>query len=138
VPQQPRRQQQVVRLDARGRVQGHGWLDPTRLAAIADAVATRLAEADPDHADGYRQRAAALRAELTTLDQTFKTGLTTCRLKTFVTTHEAFAYLAQRYGLQMVGIAGLTPDADPSPARIKQVEDIVRREPVGAATSAPW
>jgi zinc transport system substrate-binding protein len=130
VPQQPRRQQQVVRLDARGRVQGHGWLDPTRLAAVADAVATRLAEADPDHADGYRQRAAALRAELTTLDQTFKTGLTTCRLKTFVTTHEAFAYLAQRYGLEMVGIAGLTPDADPSPARIKQVEDIVRREKV--------
>jgi zinc transport system substrate-binding protein len=108
----------------------HFWLDPTRLAAVGDAVATRLADADPDNADGYRQRAAALRTELTTLDEAFRTGLATCKLKTFVTTHEAFAYLAQRYGLEMVGIAGLTPDADPSPARVKQVEDIVRREKV--------
>jgi zinc transport system substrate-binding protein len=104
----------------------HFWLDPTRLADVGDAVAGRLAEADPDHADGYRQRAAALRAQLTRLDGEFRSGLATCRLKTFVTTHEAFAYLAQRYGLDMVGIAGLTPDAEPSPARIKQVEDVVR------------
>ncbi len=113
-----------------GDLDPHFWLDPTRLAAVGDAVATRLADADPDNADGYRQRATALRTELTALDEAFRTGLATCRLKTFVTTHEAFAYLAQRYGLQMVGIAGLTPDADPSPARIKQVEDIVRREKV--------
>jgi zinc transport system substrate-binding protein len=104
----------------------HFWLDPTRLADVGDAVAGRLAAADPDRADGYRQRAAALRAQLTRLDGEFRSGLATCRLKTFVTTHEAFAYLAQRYGLDMVGIAGLTPDAEPSPARIKQVEDVVR------------
>jgi zinc transport system substrate-binding protein len=104
----------------------HFWLDPTRMADVGDAVAGRLAAADPDNAAGYRQRAAALRAQLTSLDGEYRSGLATCRLKTFVTTHEAFAYLAQRYGLTMVGIAGLTPDAEPSPARVKQVEDIVR------------
>ncbi len=104
----------------------HFWLDPTRLADVGDAVAGRLAQADPNNAAGYRQRAAALRQQLTTLDGEYRSGLASCRLKTFVTTHEAFAYLAQRYGLTMVGIAGLTPDAEPSPARIKQVEDVVR------------
>ena len=104
----------------------HFWLDPTRLADVGDAVAARLAEADPTNAAGYRQRAAALRSQLTALDGEYRSGLANCRLKTFVTTHEAFAYLAQRYGLTMVGIAGLTPDAEPSPARIKQVEDVVR------------
>lgn len=108
----------------------HFWLDPTRLAGVGDAVAARLAEADPGNAAGYRQRAAALRSQLTTLDGEYRSGLETCRLKTFVTTHEAFAYLAQRYGLTMVGIAGLTPDAEPSPARIKQVEDVVRTNQV--------
>ena len=93
----------------------HFWLDPTRLATVSDAIATRLADADPGNADGYRQRAAALHADLTALDEAYRTGLATCKLKTFVTTHEAFAYLAQRYGLEMVGIAGLT--RTPTPAR---------------------
>jgi zinc transport system substrate-binding protein len=108
----------------------HFWLDPTRLADVADAVAARLAEADSAGADGYRQRAADLRSELTTLDGELTTGLGTCKLKSFVTTHEAFGYLAKRYGLEMVGIAGLSPDAEPSPARIKEVQDVVRREKV--------
>ena len=108
----------------------HFWLDPTRLADVADAVAAELGKRDADGAQGYRDRAAALRKELTTLDSEFTTGLSTCRLKSFVTTHEAFGYLAKRYGLEMVGIAGLSPDAEPSPARIKEVQDVVRREKV--------
>ena len=116
--------------DEHGDVDPHFWLDPTRMADVGDAVADRLGQADPDHADDYKQRASALRTGLTKLDADFKTGLATCRLKTFVTTHEAFGYLAKRYGLQMVGISGLTPDAEPSPARIKQVEQVVREQRV--------
>lgn len=108
----------------------HFWLDPTRLADVAEAVAGKLAEKDPAGADGYRQRAAAVRSDLGKLDTDISKGLASCRLKTFVTTHEAFAYFAKRYGLQMVGIAGLTPDTEPTAARIKQVEDIVRNERV--------
>jgi zinc transport system substrate-binding protein len=108
----------------------HFWLDPQRYADVATAVADRLAEADSGNADAYRQRAATLRTELTKLDGEFKAGLRNCQRKTFVTSHDAFAYLAQRYGLEMVGIAGLTPDAEPSPARIKEVQDVVRRERV--------
>jgi zinc transport system substrate-binding protein len=108
----------------------HFWLDPVRLADVGDAVADKLAETDKAGADGYKQRAAELRTELTTLDSEFKTGLATCKLKTFVTTHEAFAYFAERYGLQMVGIAGLAPDTEPTAARVKEVEDVVRREKV--------
>lgn len=113
-----------------GDVDPHFWLDPARLADVGDAVADRLAKADADHADEYKQRAATLRAEFTKLDGDFRTGLANCRLKTFVTTHEAFGHLANRYGLQMVGISGLVPDAEPSPARIKQVEQVVRDQRV--------
>lgn len=113
-----------------GELDPHFWLDPVKLAAVADAVAGRLAEKDPEGADGYRQRAAALDQELTTLDGEFKAGLKTCALHTFVTSHDAFGYLAKRYGLEMVGIAGLSPDAEPSPARIKEIQDVVRKEKV--------
>lgn len=108
----------------------HFWLDPQRYADAVTAVADRFAQADSAHADDYRQRAATLRDELAGLDGEFTTGLRTCKLRTFVTSHEAFAYLAKRYGLEMIGIAGFTPDAEPTPARRKEVQELVARRQV--------
>ncbi|GAA1509502.1 zinc ABC transporter substrate-binding protein [Kribbella lupini] len=104
----------------------HFWLDPVRYAGVVQAVTDKLVEVDAAHADGYQERAKTLLGEVNKLDSDFKTGLESCKLKTFVTSHEAFAYLAKRYGLQMVGIAGFTPDAEPTPQRIREVQDIVR------------
>jgi zinc transport system substrate-binding protein len=56
--------------------------------------------------------------------------LASCRLKVFVTSHAAFGYLAERYELQQVGIAGLTPDADPTPARLAEVQKIAQQQGV--------
>ncbi|MFF5178079.1 metal ABC transporter substrate-binding protein [Micromonospora sp. NPDC000316] len=99
----------------------HVWLDPTRLARIGDQLAQRLGEADPDHAADYTDRATTLRAELTTLDGEFTDGLRTCQRREIVTSHTAFGYLADRYGLEQIGITGLSPDVEPSPQRLAQV-----------------
>ncbi|MDG4783153.1 metal ABC transporter substrate-binding protein [Micromonospora sp. WMMD961] len=99
----------------------HVWLDPTRLAGIGDQLAQRLGKADPDHSADYTARAAALRADLTTLDGEFKTGLATCQRREIVTSHAAFGYLADRYQLDQVGITGLSPDVEPSPQRLAHV-----------------
>ncbi|MFC4017803.1 metal ABC transporter substrate-binding protein [Micromonospora sp. GCM10011542] len=99
----------------------HVWLDPTRLAGIGDQLAQRLGRADPDHAADYTARAAALRADLTTLDTEFSQGLKTCQRREIVTSHTAFGYLADRYQLEQVGITGLSPDVEPSPQRLAQV-----------------
>jgi zinc transport system substrate-binding protein len=108
----------------------HFWLDPVRYEAVVQAVTDKLVATDPDHADGYKQRAATLLGEVGKLDTEYKAGLTDCKLKTFVTSHEAFAYMAKRYGLTMVGIAGFTPDAEPTPTRIKEVQEIVQKQQV--------
>ncbi|TCN34219.1 zinc transport system substrate-binding protein [Kribbella orskensis] len=108
----------------------HFWLDPVRYAGVVQAVTDKLVEVDPANAAAYKQRATTLLGEVTKLDTEYKTGLADCKLKTFVTSHEAFAYLAKRYGLTMVGIAGFTPDAEPTPSRIKEVQDIVREQKV--------
>ncbi|MFF0251933.1 metal ABC transporter substrate-binding protein [Micromonospora zamorensis] len=99
----------------------HVWLDPTRLAGIGDQLAQRLGKADAAHAADYTARAAALRADLTTLDGEFKQGLATCQRREIVTSHAAFGYLADRYQLDQVGITGLSPDVEPSPQRLAQV-----------------
>jgi zinc transport system substrate-binding protein len=108
----------------------HFWLDPVRYAAVVQAVTDKLVATDSANADGYKARAKTLLDEVGKLDSEYKTGLANCKLKTFVTSHEAFAYLAKRYGLTMVGIAGFTPDAEPTPARIKEVQDIVKAQHV--------
>jgi zinc transport system substrate-binding protein len=99
----------------------HVWLDPTRLAGIGDQLAQRLGKADPGHAADYTARAAALRADLTTLDGEFRSGLATCQRREIVTSHAAFGYLADRYQLEQVGITGLSPDVEPSPQRLAHV-----------------
>lgn len=98
----------------------HVWLDPTLMAEMGDAVAERLAEVDEDGAQAYREAAGALRADLEELDGEFREGLKTCERREIVVSHNAFGYLAARYDLEQVGISGLSPEEEPSPARIAE------------------
>jgi zinc transport system substrate-binding protein len=100
----------------------HVWLDPTQLVTIGSAVAERLGAVDPDRAADYTANAKALETELTTLDRKYAEALQSCERTAFITSHEAFGYLAKRYGLTQIGISGLSPDAEPSPARIAEVQ----------------
>ena len=104
----------------------HFWLDPVRLASVGDALAERLAEADPDGAATYEQNAAALRTDLEALDAEMQAGLAGCAVDVLVTGHDAFGYLADRYGLEVVGISGLSPSAEPSPAAQAEIAELVR------------
>lgn len=104
----------------------HFWLDPSRLAAVGQAVADELTAADPDHAEEYAQGALQLGQRLDELDQELADGLATCQGATLVTSHTAFGYLADRYALEQVGITELDPEVEPSPARLREIGDIVR------------
>jgi zinc transport system substrate-binding protein len=108
----------------------HLWLDPSRLAAVATKLGDRLAAADPAHAKAYQDRAAATVTALTALDGELKKGLTSCDGHALVTSHAAFGYLASRYGLEQVGISGLDPDSEPSPARLAEVAKVAKQEKV--------
>jgi zinc transport system substrate-binding protein len=109
-----------------GSVDPHFWLDPTRLADVGDALAGRLAELDPDGADTYEQNAADLRSDLEALDGEMEAGLSSCSVDTLVTSHDAFGYLAERYGFEVVGIAGLSPSQEPSPDQLAEITELVR------------
>jgi zinc transport system substrate-binding protein len=101
----------------------HVWLDPLRYARIVERIGTEL---------GRRQEAQALVLRLHGLDDEFRRGLADCDRGEIVTSHEAFAYLAERYGLRQVAITGLSPEAEPAPRDIERVVALVRR--TGATT----
>ena len=106
----------------------HLWQDPTLLAKVADKVAADMSDVDPQHAAAYARNARKLKADLHRLDADFKTGLASCDRRAFVTSHAAFGYLAQRYDLQMIPIAGLSPDVEPSPEHLAQIQDLIESE----------
>ncbi|MFD1828174.1 metal ABC transporter substrate-binding protein [Streptomyces desertarenae] len=114
-----------------GTLDPHVWLDPVKYAEMAEGVGKALAEADPDHASDYRSNAAELAGKLKALDTEFREGLKNRDTDTFVTTHAAFGYLAERYGLREESIAGLDPEAGPSGARMKELHEIVEHDGVG-------
>jgi zinc transport system substrate-binding protein len=105
----------------------HFWQDPLRLADVGDAVARDLADIDPDHGTRYAAGARALRRDLTALDHDYATGLADCERDTIVATHDAFGYLG-KYGLHVEPITGLSPDAEPTPADLGRLQDLIRSD----------
>ncbi|MER6525320.1 zinc ABC transporter substrate-binding protein [Streptomyces sp. NPDC001508] len=108
----------------------HIWLDPVRYAEVAQGVGTAFEKADPDHAADYKKNTAALVKKLDDLDKQFKDGLTNTKTKVFITTHAAFGYLAERYGLTEEAINGLDPESEPSAARVKDLEKMAKADGV--------
>ncbi|GGM81681.1 zinc ABC transporter substrate-binding protein [Terrabacter tumescens] len=104
----------------------HFWLDPSRYAAVAQAISARLSKDDPANAATYAKNTAQFVEKLSALDDEMRVGLRQCRIKELVTSHAAFGYLASRYGFQQRGITGVSPEAEPSAAALKAVGDLVR------------
>ncbi len=106
----------------------HIWLDPVKYAEVAKGVGKSLEKADPDHAADYKKNTEALVGELDKLNSAYASGLKNTATKTFITTHSAFGYLAERYGLTQQGIAGIDPEAEPTPARIQEIHTVAEKE----------
>ena len=101
----------------------HFWLDPTLEAKAVSAIAEELSKIDADNKSTYETNAKSTTDDLTALDGDYRSGLGTCRVKTIITTHAAFGYLTERYGLEQIGISGLSPNEQPSPTRIAKVQE---------------
>ena len=101
----------------------HAWLDPQNGAAWLDAIAARLAEADPDHAATYRANAEAAQTTLADRDAALTQLLAPAKGKPLVTFHDAYGYFTDHYGLTPAIAVTLGDATAPSAARIREVQD---------------
>jgi zinc transport system substrate-binding protein len=108
-------------------VDPHIWLDPVLMRGVVDRIAAALGRLDPEHAAAFGDRASVFDAELEELDDEYRSGLSSCRRRVLVTSHTAFGYLADRYGLTQEPITGLSPEAEPDPERLAQLAAEVER-----------
>jgi len=108
----------------------HIWLDPPRFAEAVERAGQALEAADPAGAPSYRRGASELQAELERLHADYQAGLAVCQRRVIVTAHDAFGRLASRYGLEQEPVTGISPSAEPDPARLAELADLVRRRGV--------
>ncbi len=100
----------------------HIWLSPANMAVMGRNVATALTDA------GIPADAGALDTQMATLQSEMTSALSSCAVDTLVVSHEAFGYLADMLGFTQVGISGISPDAEPSPATMAEIADLVKEK----------
>lgn len=105
----------------------HILADPVLVQGIVDDITQKLSEIDSANTSFYQENAALYKLKLADLDSQFKTRLASCKKRDFVTSHAAFAYLAKRYGLMQIPIAGLSEE-DPSPAKLAEIVELVKEK----------
>lgn len=109
----------------------HFWLDPVLAQKIVGNIRDGLSRADPANKQYYAKNADSYIAKLVRLDEDFRSGLGRCDQDTIITSHDAFSYVSQRYGFSVESIAGLSPEEEPSAARLAELSDLMNEKGIG-------
>lgn len=104
----------------------HVWLDPMNAKKEMANIKDAFVQADPDNRDYYEANYAKYAADLDALDKEFRDTLSGLEKKDVIVSHEAFGYLCAAYGLNQVGIEGLSPDSEPDPARMAEITEFAK------------
>ncbi len=110
-----------------GEYDPHIWLDFDNDKKIIDAISQALAQKDQKNAGFYMENAEDYKAKLSALEKKYGEGLSDCKQKEFITGgHNAFGYLAHKYGLESISAFGVSPDSEPTPQKIKRIIDLTK------------
>jgi zinc transport system substrate-binding protein len=113
-----------------GGVDPHVWLDPKRAMIQARNIRDGLIQADPRHKAEYEANYVKLQQRLTELDRAYADLAKRTPVKTFMVSHAAFGYLADRYGWQQIAVAGLSPTDEPSAKELQALIETAKREKI--------
>lgn len=102
----------------------HVWMDVRGWMKAVEVVAAALSEFDPAHAASYKKNAAGYLTRLEQLDAYARKviGSIPAAQKIMVTAHDAFRYMGRAYGIEVMGIQGLSTESE---AGLKDINRIV-------------
>ena len=108
----------------------HYWLDFDNMKRVAEVIATKFSELKPSKKQLFVQRAKEYGKMLSRLDQSYRNSLKKCKKEEIFVNHNAYGYLASRYGFEVHSLVGLSPDAEPDPKTVQNLLDEIRKEGV--------
>jgi len=106
----------------------HVWLDPNLAKLMAMKIRDALVKVDPQNKTTYFAKTQTLIAELSALDALYRTTLANRVRDIFISSHNAFSYLAKAYGLHQEAIAGANPETDVSAMRVKEIITLINTQ----------
>lgn len=104
-----------------GEYDPHIWVDPINASKISEAILDAFMEADPENTEIYEINYLRFKEELEELDRAFTEGLKNAANRRILVSHSAFGYLARRYDLEEISVAGVSPHGEPSPRRMAEL-----------------
>lgn len=106
----------------------HVWLDPHAMVVIAKNIAADLAKQFPADSARFTANGDRLAIALTAVDAAYKQGLANCRLRDIIVSHDAFAYLAARFDINVIPIAGFSPQEQPSAKHVSELITLAKQK----------
>lgn len=108
----------------------HYWLNPENMIISAEVIAKELIGLFPQNKERYIKNRDNYIAMLKALDEKYKKSLSTCKLDTIIVNHNAFSYLAHRYGFHVEALSGVSPEAEPSAKNMMRLIEHVKEHKV--------
>ena len=117
-----------------GNYDPHVWFDVSLWIYAVGAVRDALIEVDPEHADAYEANAEAYLAELEALDAYALERIATIPAagRVLVTAHDAFGYFGARYGIDVVGLQGISTESEAGIGDVRRIADLIAERGVRA------
>ena len=109
-----------------GEFDPHVWLCPENAKTEMRTIMEALKKIDPDHAEIYEKNFQAASEECDKLDAEYRSALSPYEGKHIVVAHEAYGYLCDAYGLEQIGIEGVSADQEPDAARMREIIDMAK------------
>ena len=110
----------------------HVWIDPHNAKLEMENIKNAFVQADPVNGAYYEANYDKWAKAAEELDRKYREALADFAGRQIVTAHEAYGYLCSAYGLEQVGIDGLSPDQEPNPKRMADIIDFVRENQIRA------
>ena len=108
----------------------HTWVSPLNAIKQGEKILEALVRADGANKDYYERNYQRFKDELLQLDREYKEVIAKCKKKEIVVSHDAFAYLARDYGLIQIPVMGLNADAEPTPGKLKEIVNLVKKNKI--------
>lgn len=102
-------------------VDPHIWLSPKNAILQGEAIYNALVKVDPENSPYYQENYEVFVQELEKLDEEYQNALKDTKRKEIIVAHAALGYLARDYGLRQIPLRGLTAEAEPSPAKLREI-----------------
>ena len=105
----------------------HAWLDPLNANVWIDIIRDALTTQDPANADTYKKNAEQAIAVMDDLMKTTQQSISDLGKLDFIVFHDAYQYFEKHFGISAAGAISLGDAEDPSPARVEEIRDTVKK-----------